>query len=226
MIARRLPAGTRRRRHRSHRATECLTSVILMMPRILRRNSLRLVAASHSVRGVLAVNTPGVALSVSRMLQHGRIVGEVDRAALAHRHRPAGLEVDRHRADELMHDRRNPHARLDIAVLIERSGRGGARLVTKGSCSLSILPCHAVDQLRQVQPRRGLHRPKHEPTDQESDGLAGPVLEFAVVGRKTGQRRRLVFQAGRSGRQKNLSEQGCGSRAEDVCMKISFRIKR
>src|SRR5258708_39911748 len=43
------------------------TSVVLMMPRMLRRNSLRVAAASHSVRGVLAVKTPGVAFSVSRM---------------------------------------------------------------------------------------------------------------------------------------------------------------
>ncbi len=93
-----------------------------------------------------------------------------------------------------MHGLRNRHAGLDVAILVQRLNQaskvGDQRIV-----QLVDPAGDAVDQLRQVHPRRALDRTEHKPAEEEGDRFARPIAECATGIGEAGERRRLVFHA-------------------------------
>ena len=105
------------------------------------------------------------------------------------------VEVDDHRLDELVHERRDRDAALDVAILVEglhQPGEVGDDRVVE----LVDLAVHAIHQLGQVDPWvPATTEPRTSPPTRNGDGLALAVVELAAVVGDAGERRRLVPQA-------------------------------
>ena len=101
--------------------------------------------------------------------------------------------------DELVHDRRDAHAALPVALLSSVCTKR-ARLVTIGSCSLSMLPSTRGTRWAKVSRGAAATDPEDQVADEEGDGLACAVGELAAVVGEAGLRWASRTSGRRSGR--------------------------
>ena len=109
------------------------------------------------------------------------------------------VEVENDRADQIVHDRRDRDAVLEVAVLVQclyEPGEVGHHRVVK-PINLAV---GTLDQLRQVHARGAIDGSQHEAADRERDTFARSVLELAAVVGDAASRRGLEPQSARSGR--------------------------